>query len=294
MAGFKPMLAETAELSDFKFPLYASVKLDGIRCLIRDGMAYSRKLKPIPNEFVQWCIGRHAFNGLDGELIVGDPTSKTAFNTTTRGVMKTAGKPDFKFYVFEDCGGDLPYFEDRLIRLKQVSEWQDQPMIELLDQELCLTMEELLAYEEVALSSGYEGLITRSPNSPYKLGRSTAREGYMLKLKRFLDSEALIIGWQEGMTNNNVAEVDALGHTKRSTSKAGKISNGTLGSLLCRDLKTGVEFSCAGGTVEDGSNLWAIRDQLVGKIAKYKYFPVGVKDKPRFPIFLGLRHEDDL
>ena len=43
----KPLLACEEPLDDVKFPVYVSTKLDGIRCLIIDGVAYSRSLKPI-------------------------------------------------------------------------------------------------------------------------------------------------------------------------------------------------------------------------------------------------------
>ena len=73
MSTFKPLLAHTIEdTSAVKFPCIVSPKLDGIRCIIIDGVAMSRSLKPIRNEYVQKCIGNREYNGLDGELIVGD------------------------------------------------------------------------------------------------------------------------------------------------------------------------------------------------------------------------------
>ena len=53
-----------------KEKMEASPKLDGIRCMIQDGIALSRSLKPIRNEHVQYILGREIFNGLDGELII--------------------------------------------------------------------------------------------------------------------------------------------------------------------------------------------------------------------------------
>ena len=31
-----------------------------------------------------------------------------------------------------------------------------------------------------------------------------------------------------------------------------------------------------------------------GRLVKFKFFPLGSKEAPRFPIFLGERHPDDL
>jgi hypothetical protein len=73
----------------------------------------------------------------------------------------------------------------------------------------------------------------RDPNGPYKFGRSTRKEGYLLKLKRFCDSEAEVIGVVELMHNGNEAKTNALGRTERSTRKAGKTGMGVLGALAC-------------------------------------------------------------
>ena len=43
------------------------------------------------------------------------------------------------------------------------------------------------------------------PNAPYKQGRSTVREGYLLKVKTFLDDEATVVRFEERMHNGNEA-----------------------------------------------------------------------------------------
>jgi len=48
------MLSATVEdTALLSYPLLASVKIDGVRCIIRDGVAMSRSMKPIPNASVQ-------------------------------------------------------------------------------------------------------------------------------------------------------------------------------------------------------------------------------------------------
>ena len=68
-----------------------------------------------------------------------------------------------------------------------------------------------------------------------------------------------------------------------------------MGALQVRDVGTGVEFDIGTGFTEgDRLALWAIRDDLAGDVIKYKFFAGGVKDKPRFPVFLGFRDSIDL
>jgi DNA ligase-1 len=157
----------------------------------------------------------------------------------------------------------------------------------------------LIEYEAKCLVDGYEGVMVRSYDGPYKHGRSTVREGYLLKLKRFLDSEAVVTGVIEELHNANEAKKDNLGRTERSTAKAGKVGKGVLGALRCTALADGegfdkgVEFKIGTGfTAEQREELWA--ENLKGRIVKFKYQPSVGTDKPRFPSFIGFRHEDDM
>ena len=52
----------------------------------------------------------------------------------------------------------------------------------------------------------------------------------------------------------------------------------------------GAEFRVGTGfTAAVRAELWDIRDELAGRIAKIKSFPVGTKDRPRHPVWLGWR-----
>jgi len=153
----------------------------------------------------------------------------------------------------------------------------------------------ILTWEESYLAAGYEGVMLRHPDGPYKHGRSTAKEAWLLKVKRFVDAEAKVIGYSEAQHNANEAKRNELGQLERSSHKAGKVGKQTLGALMVKDLKTGVEFDIGTGFTESQRQLlWAQGDNLIGKVVKYKSQPTGVKDKPRFPVFLGFRDKVDM
>ena len=61
-ALIKPMLAAKlgpAKLEDLDcYPYLASPKVDGVRCVVQGGVAYSRNLKPIRNTYVQRCLSK--------------------------------------------------------------------------------------------------------------------------------------------------------------------------------------------------------------------------------------------
>jgi DNA ligase-1 len=287
----KPMLASPAG-PVIPFPMLLSPKLDGIRCLIIDGVACGRSLKSIPNKHVQSLFGRPEFNGLDGELVVGEPTAKDVFQVTSSGVMSIEGKPDVQFYVFDNFlepGG----FSRRLHAAHRRA--QKCGACVCVQHDNVQNINDMEFLEGFYLDEGYEGVMLRHPVGPYKHGRSTTKEGWLLKVKRFVDAEAKVIGYSEAQHNANEAKRNELGQLERSSHKAGKVGKQTLGSLIVQDLKTGVEFDIGTGFTEAQRQLlWAQGDNVMGKVVKYKSQPTGVKNKPRFPVFLGFRDKVDM
>lgn len=285
------MLAAATDGNGLKYPMLASPKLDGVRCIVLGGVALSRNFKPIRNRHVQFLFGREELNGLDGELIVGDPGEAGCFNRTSSGVMSEAGKPDVAFHVFDDVA---PHARDWTFKARLDSVFRRTakvPHVKYVTHITLNTLDQLERFEEQCLSRGYEGVMLRHPSGPYKEGRSTLKEGFLLKLKRFEDSEAEVLGMFELMHNAN-EEKTSTG--KRSTKKDGMVGQGVLGALRVQDVKTGVEFDLGSGfTAEERKLLWAKKTWLSGLVVKYKFFPTGSKDKPRFPTFLGFRDAID-
>lgn len=287
----KPMLAAPTDGTNLLYPIMVSPKLDGIRCLIKDGVAVSRSLKPIPNKHVQTLFGRPELNGLDGELIVCDATAGDVFQRTTSGVMSIEGTPKVMFFVFDDFSDPLLKFKLRLLNVQ--ARCVNLKYCQLVKHFVVRTKEDLDQYEERFLEKGFEGLMVRDPNGLYKHGRSTLKQGWLLKMKRFEDSEAEVIGWLPLMRNNNPSITNLLGYGERSSKKEGKIESSMLGALMVRDLKTKVEFDIGTGFTEEMRKEFP-KKNILGRIVKYKYQPVGVKEKPRFPVFLGFRGKIDL
>lgn len=300
----KPMLSATVEnVHSLRYPLLASPKLDGIRCVMINGEAHSRNMKPIPNTFIRDTLAAMALPGLDGELIVGDPKAADCFNRSTSGVMSRDGTPQFCFWVFDRHDMDASVTFTKRLGLTKLAakngDYSSKPrkkaMIQHVAHKLVGSAEELLAYEAQMLLAGCEGVMVRDPLGSYKFGRSTLREGGLAKLKRFTDAEAEVIGAIERQHNGNEQTRDELGRAKRSSAKAGKVGTDTLGALQVRDCVTGVEFEIGTGFTDlDRDVIWAIRTEIVGDIVKYKSQPVGAMDKPRFPVFLGFRDPIDI
>jgi DNA ligase-1 len=272
MKDFKPMLAAKTAPSPIVLPIYFSPKLDGIRATVVGGQLITRTKKPVPNKYIRSLLSNRKFEGMDGELIVGSPTAPDCYRVSNSGVMSHNGQPDFTFWVFDRVPFDRPdlQFKQRYQALRS-EDWNPAERARLLPQQLIESADQLEVAEQAAVDAGYEGGIGRS-------------------LERFHDSECQIVSIEEEMHNTNAAETNELGRTKRSTAKAGLVGKGTMGALCVRDIYSGVSFKIGTGfTAAQRAQPWKI-----GSVHKYKFFPVGVKDKPRHPVYIGPRSKLDL
>lgn len=294
------MLASPVEekhLSNLEYPVICSPKIDGVRVLALNGVLYSRSMKPIRNKALieKFYNSKYKDINFDGEITVVDKNDPNVYRITTSYVNSFDKEEDeshkFVINVFDILNIDsldTPYIN----RLKSIPDF-DEPLFSKLEYKLCNNSKEVLEYEQYCLNAGYEGIMVRSYNGKYKLGRSTLKEGIILKLKRFSDYEAIIVGFVEEYKNLNEAKKNELGRTERSSAKDGLVPNGRLGALICKF--NDIEFNIGSGfTHEERTEVWDNRESYIGKLVKFKCFEVGVKDAPRFPIFLGFRSPDDL
>lgn len=285
----KPLLAGNFDPSHAKFPYIATPKIDGIRFLMVNGIAVSRTFKPIRNKHIQSLLQEYLPEGTDGELTSGD-----TFQSSTSAVMTIEGEPKFKVWVFDYVNPKeteiLPF---HLRILTQPPILQPPFEYEVLSGTKIHSLKELDEYETICLDAGYEGVMLRDPYGTYKFGRSTVRDNILLKVKRFCDDEAELIEIQEKMSNQNPEGEDAFGRMKRSSSLEGMIPMNTTGSLVVRN-NEGQLFSIGSGLNDElRDEIWRNKDVYIGKLVKYKYFPQGIKELPRHPVFISFRHPDD-
>jgi len=320
-AQFRPMLATAPEPEShpLRFPFYASPKLDGIRCVITPQGARTRALKEIPNRKLAALLSSPDLVGLDGELIAGDPCARDVMQRTSSAVMSEESDDwrNVAFHAFDcvDCwNAPATPFNVRLQDARRVvrnwaggppdyarddSRWPRGGPVRFLDQTRLDSWASVEAFMTPLMLAGFEGVMLRAPEGLYKFGRSTAREQGLLKLKRFVDSEARVVGVYEREHNTNAQERSELGLAKRSTHKAGKVAAGDLGGVVVQlgpPWKADTLRIGNGWTLAQRRELWGA-DQgasLLGRWAKFKYQPEGSKDAPRLPVWLGWRSPLDM
>ena len=313
MKSFKPQLCpnEKVDLSTLSYPLLASCKLDGIRCIFYKGQILSRSLKQIQNKQLRekfepiraWT--EKTGNVIDGEIY--DP--KMTFQEITSFVMtedltdpKTIKKngcileiPEtLNYYAFDFLYGEQTHhsFYERLTALADVIIEIKSPYIHPVLHKKVNTKEEVEQTFEWALNNDYEGLILRNPNSPYKCGRFTIKEGGAFKIKPFVTFDAKITGVEQSTEVNEDAEkkTNELGRSVTSKKKDDR-------HLIEKASAFWVEYEgkplkvVLAMTDPEKVAVWANRASLIGKTIEYKGMLVGSKDVPRHPVMIRYRED---
>lgn len=296
LAPSVPVTPEQVDLS--RGPVWVSPKLDGVRNLQMNSVSKSRKLKDFPNLHTQKLFAHPILDGMDGELVVGNPTAPNAIQATTSGVMSIQGEPDVRYYLFDCWDSPKEGFLVRkaYVRRKFIIAKRLGLPVAYVPQILCATQAAVAAVVGQNYEMGFEGSMIRSYDDPYKYNRCTENQGWLLKVKEFRDSEAVITGFIEMEHNQNAATTDELGLTKRSTHKANKVGAGTLGKMIGRDLYTDQPLVIGPGkmTAAEKKHVWENQDLYRNRISKYRYSPYGVKDLPRFPRHIVWRDPVDM
>lgn len=276
----KKVMKACAELLDpelITYPCYGLIKLDGFRCLAINGVAYTRTLKLIPNLYVQAYFKHHNLNGSDGELTIRGGH----FGDAQSAFMSIKGEPDFDYNIFDTFEPNMQaFYSSRHDRAIEYVKCLRLDRVKLIPRVCLNTMPMLVEFYNNALEAGYEGICTRDPEGPYKQGRSTMKQGWLLKLKPKEDKEATIIGVTELQHNLDTA----------TTKNENKVGGNTLGALIVR--WEDKEFKVGSGFDEElRSKLYAQRKTLPGQIVTFAHQGLTHLGTPRFPVFIGLRKD---
>jgi DNA ligase-1 len=314
----KPMLASDFVEAKLSFPLIAQPKIDGVRALHTIGKFTGRSLKPFKNQHITNFFGHSALAGLDGELAGERENHPDLCRITSSATGTIKGEPYLLWWVFDIVTPEtalLPYFhrcselipkELERIRSEAPEQWNHLRPIPF---EIVTSLEHLLDYETKMLTAGFEGVCIRNLKGKHKQGRSTPTEGGLLRIKRFVDFEFKATEIIEGDENQNEAQTNELGQTFRSSHQDNKVPNGMVGAMLgntldvVKDPTTGAVLFEKGAEVRVGAgclnhdqrrHYFANQDEFLSQVHKAKFFPKGIKDKPRFPTWQSFRQVEDI
>ena len=285
-------------------------KIDGVKAVNVDGKLLGRSLKSLDNKYITEQFSKPEYTGLEGEMILGDnPCAADLCRDTSSALRRMEGQPQCTWYVFDYVIESVLNKDYRsrynILRLYSVQ----LPNVRVVQSFTCRSMEDVEYVEQQYLDLGYEGICIRNPDEVYKQGRCGKSNMGVWRVKRFIDAEALVVSITEGNHNANESKTNELGRTERSSHKENLIPNGLLGNMqgiMLADLKDpqtdavlvpkGTEITISPGEMDHKTRklYFDNPEMIVNKVVKFKSFPKGLKDKPRFPIFLSIREDFDI
>ncbi len=280
----KPMLAYKVDKKpvDWSEKVYIQPKLDGIRCVIyvddkENIRCFSRTGKEFHNlEHIKLSLRKFFFDyanvdvTLDGELY--NHKLRDDFEKIVSLVRKQKPTPEdrlnaqhliqFHCYDYIETVMDKPYGyrSDQLA----CADFYDAS-IKYVKTNQVFRMDDARVYHARNLADGYEGSILRL-DKPYQQKRSYNLQ----KFKDFQDTEALIVGYEEGKGKRK----------------------GTLGKFLMQD-DDGIEFGCPPGkgyNYKDLANILNNIHDYIGKRATFTYFERTQYGSYRHPLFKTIRN----
>ncbi|MFT6163648.1 MAG: DNA ligase-1 [Zhongshania aliphaticivorans] len=244
--------------SDIELKHYwISEKLDGVRAYWDGTQLISRQ----GNRFSapDWFTQGFPKQVLDGELWMGRNRFAEVSGAVRRQIPDPAQWQKIRFMVF-DSPGETGDFDHRLQALRVLFAQLNSPSIALIEQYKIDDETALMQALDQVIANGGEGLMLHLGSAPYRGIRSDD----LLKLKRFSDAEAVVIGHIPGK---------------------GKFS-GMLGAVLVK-MPDGREFKIGSGFSDEQRR----HPPAIGSTISYKYQGTTASGLPRFASFFRARND---
>jgi DNA ligase-1 len=249
----------------------ADPKLDGLRMVVLDGVAYTRngrtidtvghileELAPYKDEFV-----------FDGE-IMGD----TEFNEDSGKIRRKGTGPnkDLVYNMFDVVRREqwVSKKTDPLTRRRSIlSSFAFSKSIKTVPFWVLksgISFKDLEEIRDEVIAKGFEGIMLKNADAPYRFKRSDD----VLKFKTFVSADVPIVAFQEGR----------------------KKLKGTLGAVFV-DLG-GVQSRVGSGFTDVERKLvWNDQKKFLGSIVEVKYQNLSPEGKMRFPSFMKFRPDKE-
>lgn len=275
-------------MTKLRYPVLVTLKKDGIRALRLAGSLLSRTLKPIPNKSI---IERSLMlpGGFDMELWNPELSYDQIESIVMSREHPDSGK--IQFHILDWFLEGKSYSE----RCYKIREWclkNSPPLTEFIQPSPVNSPTILLRHFLLTEEQQGEGICFRTLISPYKQGRSTLKEQYLVKLARYVRQEVRIFGFIEQFENGNEDKYNDIGLMKRSSCQDKMYGKNTLGALKVETLDKGLQFTVGSGISDRlRKKIWDNRDTYFGALITIKHKPYGAKIKPRSPIFVGFRQQ---
>ena len=288
---------------------YISPKLDGLRCLYREGKLFTRQNKPIIGfdhleEELEALVKKYDLDLIDGELYSHEIPFHDIQGIVTRNKnINEENKRKIKFNIFACTGNKIKNTHEMMDVLYTIDRNLDTDNIEIVEQ--CYIKNDPSAIRkktEEYIKWGYEGAMLRHPEIHYENKRSNS----LLKVKFFNEMDMVITdifegdGKYEGLLGGfHVKSLDG-----KITAKVGSgftdeqrkefyDSEMEYAQNITNELNKNInilddsEYMCYLNDMLEESGI----ETLIGKKVEIKYFEITPDNSLRFPVFLKLKED---
>lgn len=293
------------------YPLMGFRKVDGVRAGHLHGFFHGRSLDPFKNTALNEKFNGAQYAGFDGELTVdglltdetldGETLCSVTTGLTNRSKLakgETELPCNAVWNLFDYLGPDaidLEYYERYKALCRVVGERLPKN-VRILTFEWINNPDEARAWIDDCLEKNYEGAIFREPKAKYKSGRATATANDFWRYKPVSDKDAVVVGFEAALANNNEATINSRGRTERSAHQENRVAKEEVGVLIgfCLERNDVVRIGPGRMKAVDKAASYADPTLIVGHPIKYTSLDVGVKDAPRQARFKERRAWADL
>lgn len=305
------------------YPCMGFYKYDGVRAGHLHGYFHGRSLDPFANKALNAKFADEIYHGLDGEItlagaltdtairamiaagtVVGDAKSSLCSLTTGLTNRKDLKKGETElpsnvvwnlFDFLHEEVVELTYLE-RYQALVAYVETAKPAHVRVAPFEWIHTEEEALAWVAKCLALKLEGAIFRNPRAKHKSGRATATAGDFWRYKPKSDKDAVVIGFEAAMANNNEATINSRGRTERSAHKENKVAKATIGKFIVYMIDTDTVETIGAGTMDhkEREECFANPGLIVGHPCKVQSLDTGTKTSLRQAFYKERRSWADL
>lgn len=277
---FKLLLApnKLPNLTQIKYPAIVQPKLDGYRCIYKEGQLWSRSGNLFGNTNLDaYFKDLYSINEyiIDGELYIDG----MSFNNLQK-ILNNHNAPipaglrligydcmPLKDWVAQDC--KIPY-KERLQLLRGIlgAIGTYKKVLDIASDEVNDASEVIDLYK-MYLKKGYEGVMIKDINGLYRWKRVTLKSGEMVKLKPFKSEDLEIIDVFEG---------------------EGQLK-GTLGGIIVSNNTIAATNVGTGFSDKLRKEIWENKNNYIGKTAEVQFFEITEEKSLRHPSFKRMRDD---
>lgn len=251
------MLAKTVEWRRVKYPCWATVKLDGVRAIYRNGEFYFRNGKKIPglSHLTSVMVNNRA-PVLDGELLCPE----LSFQQSSGQIRSYAESPTATFHII-----DAPEHKSLVYSERMIDAWKyTNDMIKSMETKLCKDEGALRAANQLYMHNGFEGTVIK----PLKYKYVGKRSYDWMKIKEVRDCDVVVKDVFEG--------------TGRLVGRLG----GVIVDYKGVDVRVGSGFSDAQRDL-----YWLEPEKIIGRTIEIQYHEVTPAGSLRHPRIVGFRDD---